>query len=117
MKTTNSTQGGEPKTPRRRAPARTVAEIVPANPTPAGAPPSLEMTSGQKLPERPSPPPAPQRTAAKKDMIDPAVSTREKIALLAYSYWEARGRQGGTPEEDWFRAERVILGNSAGRTQ
>lgn len=27
-----------------------------------------------------------------------------EIAELAYSYWEARGSQGGSPEEDWFRA-------------
>jgi hypothetical protein len=33
--------------------------------------------------------------------IDP-----EQIAALAYSYWEARGDQGGSPEEDWLRAER-----------
>ena len=43
-----------------------------------------------------------------------AVSRREKIALLAYTYWEQRGRQGGSPEEDWYRAEREIdLGSSA----
>jgi hypothetical protein len=28
----------------------------------------------------------------------------EEVAALAYSYWEARGRQGGSPEEDWLRA-------------
>jgi hypothetical protein len=38
------------------------------------------------------------------------VSDRERIALLAYSFWEARGRQGGSPEDDWYRAEREILG-------
>ncbi|MBS1856495.1 MAG: DUF2934 domain-containing protein [Acidobacteria bacterium] len=31
---------------------------------------------------------------------------REEIALLAYSYWDARGRRGGSAEEDWLRAER-----------
>jgi hypothetical protein len=36
------------------------------------------------------------------------VSRREKIALLAYTYWEQRGRQGGSPEEDWYRAEREV---------
>ena len=35
-----------------------------------------------------------------------AVSKREKIALLAYAYWEQRGCPVGSPEEDWFRAER-----------
>ena len=37
------------------------------------------------------------------------VSNHERIALLAYSYWERRGCSGGSPEEDWFRAEREIL--------
>ena len=29
----------------------------------------------------------------------------EETACLAYSYWEARDRQGGSPDEDWLRAE------------
>ena len=33
----------------------------------------------------------------------------EQIAALAYSYWEARGCQGGSPEEDWLRAEQELL--------
>lgn len=32
----------------------------------------------------------------------------EQIALLAYSYWEARGGQGGSAEEDWLRAEQEL---------
>jgi len=34
--------------------------------------------------------------------------TYEEIAELAYSYWESRGGQGGSPWEDWFRAEREL---------
>ncbi len=34
--------------------------------------------------------------------------SREDIAVLAYSYWEARGFQGGSPEEDWLRAEQEM---------
>jgi hypothetical protein len=45
--------------------------------------------------------PASARTAG--PVID-----RETIALLAYSYWEARGFLGGSPEEDWLRAEREL---------
>jgi hypothetical protein len=30
---------------------------------------------------------------------------REAIARLAYSYWEARGRQDDSPDEHWLRAE------------
>ena len=28
----------------------------------------------------------------------------EQVAILAYSYWEARGYQGGSERDDWFRA-------------
>jgi len=35
--------------------------------------------------------------------------TQEAIASLAYSYWEARGGKGGSPWEDWFRAEQELL--------
>ena len=34
--------------------------------------------------------------------------TEDQIAELAYSYWEARGAQGGSPWEDWFRAEQEL---------
>ena len=36
------------------------------------------------------------------------VLDREAVSRLAYSYWEARGRNGGSPEEDWLRAEREL---------
>jgi hypothetical protein len=38
-----------------------------------------------------------------------AAQTHEEIAQLAYQYWEARGCPLGSPEEDWFRAERDVL--------
>jgi len=34
--------------------------------------------------------------------------TSERIAELAYSYWAARGYQGGSPHEDWVRAEHEL---------
>jgi len=34
--------------------------------------------------------------------------SHEEIARLAYSLWEARGCQGGSPEEDWLRAEQEL---------
>lgn len=37
----------------------------------------------------------------------------DDVARLAYSYWEARGYQGGSPEEDWLRAEQELRGNLA----
>jgi hypothetical protein len=36
------------------------------------------------------------------------VPEHSQIAALAYSYWESRGFQGGSSEEDWLRAEREL---------
>jgi hypothetical protein len=43
----------------------------------------------------------------------PAIATEyqptyEEISHLAYQYWEGRGCQGGSPEEDWLRAEQEL---------
>ena len=40
----------------------------------------------------------------------------DDIANLAYSYWEARGCQGGSPEEDWLRAEQALRTRAAATT-
>ncbi len=37
----------------------------------------------------------------------PAIDRRE-IEELAYYYWLERGGQGGSPEDDWFRAEQEL---------
>jgi len=37
-----------------------------------------------------------------------SVITFDEVSKLAYSYWEARGYQGGSPEEDWLRAEQEL---------
>ena len=37
------------------------------------------------------------------------LSAHDKIALIAYSYWEARGFQPGSAEQDWLRAEQEFL--------
>jgi Protein of unknown function (DUF2934) len=36
----------------------------------------------------------------------------EEVAALAYTYWAGRGRQGGSPEEDWLRAEQELRARS-----
>jgi Protein of unknown function (DUF2934) len=38
----------------------------------------------------------------------PAHEYREGIAKLAYHLWQARGCPEGSPEEDWFTAEREM---------
>ena len=48
------------------------------------------------------------RQLADEPGIAPAIDDNERIAELAYSYWEARGFQGGSPWEDWFRAEQEL---------
>jgi hypothetical protein len=45
---------------------------------------------------------------ANQENLSSSVSKREKIALLAYAYWEQRDCKNGSAEEDWFRAERKM---------
>lgn len=48
-------------------------------------------------------------TAPKADNTpSKSVLTFDEIAKLAYSYWEARGYEGGSPEADWLRAEQEL---------
>ncbi|HXK01515.1 MAG TPA: DUF2934 domain-containing protein [Verrucomicrobiae bacterium] len=46
-----------------------------------------------------------ETTAVAEAIVEPSA---DAIAKLAYSYWEARGCQGGSPEEDWLRAEQEL---------
>lgn len=32
----------------------------------------------------------------------------EQVAALAHQYWQERGCPSGSPDEDWFRAERAL---------
>ena len=36
------------------------------------------------------------------------IREREETARIAYLFWEARGYQGGSPDDDWFRAEQEL---------
>ena len=58
----------------------------------------------------PSPSIAPTAIAEPDIRSSDSVVKFEDIAKLAYSYWEARGFQGGSPEEDWLRAEQELTG-------
>jgi hypothetical protein len=51
--------------------------------------------------------PAPIESTRETLRADPALD-QEEIARLAHSYWEARGCQGGSPGDDWLRAEREL---------
>ncbi|MGA3039967.1 MAG: DUF2934 domain-containing protein [Bryobacteraceae bacterium] len=37
-----------------------------------------------------------------------APAQQREIAALAYNLWLERGFQGGSPQEDWLRAQRVV---------
>jgi hypothetical protein len=66
------------------------------------------------LPETPSTLAVGSEAAMEQIAVTPAVvvataaASPEEIAKLAYLYWEARGCQGGSPEEDWLRAEQEV---------
>jgi len=48
-------------------------------------------------------------TAVKVVTVKAAYAPAEsEIAALAYTYWAGRGCQGGSPEEDWLRAEQEL---------
>ena len=47
--------------------------------------------------------------AAMQSDDEMSAPTEGQIAELAYSYWEARGGQGGSPWDDWFRAEQELM--------
>jgi hypothetical protein len=80
----------------------------PSTKTEASALNPEEFMSAEGIPEPSSNVEVAQSPETNRDALSSEVSKREKIALLAYSYWEQRGCQGGSPEEDWFRAEREI---------
>jgi hypothetical protein len=61
---------------------------------------------------------APQADTSGTAVMEPVdvssdLPSQEDIAVRAYFYWEARGCPDGSPEEDWLRAERELLGGSA----
>jgi Protein of unknown function (DUF2934) len=51
----------------------------------------------------------PRRELWQRPTIAPPAPSHEEISHLAYSYWEEGGRQHGSQQEDWFRAERELL--------
>jgi hypothetical protein len=73
-------------------------------------------TNGGSRSEKAKPEDSTLHSEPRKPDPRPALS-REEIATLAYCYWEARGGQGGSAEEDWYRAERELLCRVAAQAQ
>ncbi len=82
--------------------------------SPAISTPSSETTATPASQENAAAPPPEYAAAANDVPAGPPVAAAEErsdsetVARLAYSYWEARGFQGGSAEEDWLRAEREL---------
>ena len=66
-------------------------------------------TTTQKQPRSHSPDAAGRtpdlRSSSENRIPGPAF---QEIAELAYTYWEARKGNSGSPEDDWFHAEREL---------
>ena len=83
----------------------------------AAAAPARRKSASPKRVARPStveiyntPPSEPEALSVEPAaaLAVPAESLQEAVASLAYSYAEARGFVGGSPEEDWLRAEQEL---------
>src|ERR1017187_5277634 len=92
---TKRTKENDIAIPAAAAPARRKSAATPRakhglKPSPAAAAPETENAAGVVTVEA---------------TYAPAES---EIAALAYTYWAGRGCQGGSPEEDWLRAEQEL---------
>ena len=56
---------------------------------------------------------ATKRSVRKSRASLTALPEHEQIALFAYARWLERGRPEGSPEVDWFRAERELSARGA----
>jgi len=78
--------------------APVVVSPVVAEPVSIAVPPAIETVS--------EPAPAVEAPVA---AVSVKTVSQEEIARLAYCYWADRGYQGGSPQEDWARAEQVLM--------
>ena len=96
----------------------TPASLLPAG---SGAAEAAAAAQPALAPKRRRAPAAASKPRARKTVAPAAQSaatngqyeasceiTREDIARLAYTFWQQRGCQGGSPEDDWFRAENEL---------
>jgi hypothetical protein len=80
----------------------------------AAAPARRKAAAGTQKQAAASRKPGPSATVTQAAIVEPVAVAyspkQEDIAALAYSYWVSRGCEGGSPEEDWLRAERELVG-------
>jgi len=92
---------------------------APARSRRKAAPPAPRAKRTEETPAAAALPVAVSSAATESVVLETVAATatyepgREEIAALAYSLWEARGYQGGSPEEDWLRAEEELRARAA----
>jgi len=92
-------------TPARRkaaGPQRKKYAVTPAEPVASLAEAAGIVSETETIVVATVPEVAPAPVVAKSE------PTYEQIAALAYELWQARGCQGGSPEEDWLTAEQQL---------
>ena len=57
-----------------------------------------------------------QTKSGAADLVSEPALDQGAIARLAYFYWEDRGCQNDSPDEDWFRAEAELRNRLAAVT-
>lgn len=92
--------GGGSAAQSRRNPAGTIRPKHSTVPSETFSPSEFQQPQAVKASE-PAEPRQPHAVKASEP-------SREAIARLAFSYWEARGCQGGSAQEDWLRAEQEL---------
>jgi hypothetical protein len=94
---------------------RKTVEPAETAPVVAEAKPAVRKTSRSKSTATPAAHKHHTTVTASEPVVEaPAIraeeaTSYESIARLAYAIWEARGCKDGSPEQDWFEAERQLL--------
>ena len=75
-----------------------------------------KKTTENPAPKKPSTRAKSGAAAAPAEALTPVFTiqlTEEQVRRLAYELYLKRNGNGGTPEEDWYRAEAELRGKSA----
>src|SRR3954464_4815360 len=88
-------------TAKAAAPKKAKAVKAPVQPARAPRASAKAVTHKHKKATMAVPPAEPAAAVVTAPVAEP---TYDQMAHLAYSYWEARGYQGGSEYEDWLRA-------------
>lgn len=71
---------------------------------------AVNSATNSSVTKKPAAPRLHKKAAAPEQ--DEVTVSQEEIARLAYAFWEARGFQNGSPEEDWLKAEEQLRGRA-----